>query len=45
MARQIVTGTLGDPAFVEDYRLELLGDVLVERVVWRELPAPRPCSA
>jgi predicted RNA-binding protein associated with RNAse of E/G family len=39
--RQVVTGVLGDPAFVENYRLEALGDVLVERVVWSELPAPR----
>ncbi len=41
MPRQIVTGSLGDPAWVEDYKLELLGDVLVERAVWRDLPAPR----
>jgi predicted RNA-binding protein associated with RNAse of E/G family len=41
VARQIVTGTFGDPAFAQDYRFELLGDVLVERVVWGELPAPR----
>ncbi len=41
MTRQIVTGVFGDPAFVADYRFELLGDVLVERIVWRELPAPR----
>lgn len=41
MTRQIVTGLLGDPGSVGDYRLEMLGDVLVERVVWHELPAPR----
>jgi predicted RNA-binding protein associated with RNAse of E/G family len=44
VARQIVSGALGDPAFVGDYRLELLGDVLVERVVWKELAAPRTLS-
>lgn len=41
MARRISAGVLGDPAFVENYRLELLGDVLVERVVWKDLPTPR----
>lgn len=41
MSRQVVTGALGDPAFVRDYRFELLGDVVVERAVWGELPAPR----
>lgn len=44
VTRQIVSGALGDPAFVQNYRLELLGDVLVERVVWQELPAPRTLS-
>ncbi len=39
--RQILSGVLGDPAFAGDHRLELLGDVLVERVVWQELPGPR----
>lgn len=39
--RQIVSGGLGDPAFIRGYRMEHLGDVLVERVVWRELPVPR----
>ena len=41
MPRKIATGSLGDPAFVEGYRLEPLGDMLVERIIWRELPAPR----
>lgn len=40
-SRKIVSGVLGDPAYVTQYRLEYLGDVIVERVVWRYLPAPR----
>jgi predicted RNA-binding protein associated with RNAse of E/G family len=40
-SRKIATGVLGDPGFVERYRMEPLGDVLVERIIWRELPAPR----
>lgn len=39
--RRIVTGSFGDPAFVEGYRAEMLGDVLVERIIWQDLPAPR----
>lgn len=39
--RQIATGVFGDPDFVSDYHCELLGDVLVERVVWRGLASPR----
>jgi predicted RNA-binding protein associated with RNAse of E/G family len=31
----------GDPAFVHAYRFEPLGDALVERVIWRQLPEPR----
>lgn len=41
MTRQISTGVFGDPAVVESYRFETLGDVLVERVLWGELPSPR----
>ncbi len=41
MTRQIVSGTLGDPALARDYRLELLGDVVVERVTWRDLRETR----
>jgi predicted RNA-binding protein associated with RNAse of E/G family len=41
VARIIVTRSFGDPAYVEDYRIELLGDMLVERIIWRELPTPR----
>jgi uncharacterized protein len=39
--REIRSGTFGDPAFVHAYRFELLGDALVERVIWRRLPEPR----
>jgi predicted RNA-binding protein associated with RNAse of E/G family len=40
-AREIRSGVLGDPAFVHAYRFELLGDALVERVIWKQLPEPR----
>jgi predicted RNA-binding protein associated with RNAse of E/G family len=39
--REIRSGVLGDPAFVYAYRFELLGDALVERVIWKTLPEPR----
>ena len=39
--REIRSGVFGDPAFVHAYRFELLGDALVERVIWRRLPEPR----
>ncbi len=38
---RIRSGQLGDPAATYGYRLERLGDVIVERVIWAELPAPR----
>lgn len=41
MLRQIRSGVFGDPAFVYAYRFELLGDALVERVIWKRLPEPR----
>ncbi len=40
-AREIRSGVFGDPAFVHAYRFELLGDALVERVIWKGLPEPR----
>jgi predicted RNA-binding protein associated with RNAse of E/G family len=40
-SREIRSGAFGDPAFVYAYRFELLGDALVERVIWRRLPEPR----
>jgi predicted RNA-binding protein associated with RNAse of E/G family len=39
--REIRSGVFGDPAYVHAYRFELLGDALVERVIWRRLPEPR----
>lgn len=38
---EIISGNFGDPAVVRDYHAERLGDILVERIVWGELPAPR----
>lgn len=40
-SREIRSGVFGDPAYVHAYRFELLGDALVERVIWRRLPEPR----
>jgi predicted RNA-binding protein associated with RNAse of E/G family len=36
----IESGWLGDPVAQSDYRREQLGDTLVERVVWGDLPHP-----
>jgi predicted RNA-binding protein associated with RNAse of E/G family len=41
MPRQIQSGVFADPAYVHAYRFELLGDALVERVIWKRLPEPR----
>ena len=38
---QIRSGHFGDPAATYGYRCERLGDVIVERVIWAGLPAPR----
>ena len=38
---QIRSGLFGDPAATRGYRFERLGDVVVERVIWADLPAPR----
>ena len=38
---EIISGDFGDPAMVRDYRAERLGDTLIERIVWGEMPAPR----
>jgi len=38
---EIISGVFGDPEALRDYRAERLGDVLVERIVWGELSAPR----
>jgi predicted RNA-binding protein associated with RNAse of E/G family len=34
---EIRSGQFGDPAEIRDYRVQSLGDVLVERVVWGDL--------
>jgi predicted RNA-binding protein associated with RNAse of E/G family len=31
----------GDPSALRDYRSEQLGDILIERIIWDELPVPR----
>ena len=41
---QIKSGHLGDPAATYGYRIERLGDVVVERAIWAELSAPRHLS-